>query len=172
MFKHQPPTLSILLTLLSVYLGMAAYITLHAPLDVVSFLYSEVGPYEVFSAGLWILLGILTLLSSALQPRTRIIGGIAALMMWARELDMHKSLFCVSFIKTNFYLNPDISLYNKVGGGLILLIITAVVVYLTVCMGTHLRHRHINNTRSLLLLSGLVLGIVSNDTRSLQLTNE
>lgn len=156
--NNQIPAARILLLLLAVYLGIAAYIALQAPHEVTAFLYSEQGPYEVFSAWLWLLLGVISLCSRALQPRTRIAAGLAALLMGARELDMHKSLFSMSFIKTNFYKSADIPLHDKLEGGVILLALLALVLYLLVRMVQHLRRRGISDTSALLLLTALVLG--------------
>lgn len=155
--NNQIPAARILLLLLAVYLSLAAYVALKAPHEVTAFLYSEQGPYEVFSAWLWLLLGVISLCSRALQPRTRIAAGLAALLMGARELDMHKSLFSMSFIKTNFYKSADIPLHDKLEGGVILLAMLALVLYLLVRMVQHLRRRGISDT-SALLLTALVLG--------------
>ncbi len=155
------PTLRILLMLLGIYLGLAAYIATQAPPEVTAFLYSEEGPYEVFSAWLWLLLACMTLFSPALQPRTRFAAGLTALLMGARELDMHKSPFSMSFIKTNFYQSHDIPLQDKLQGGSILLIMLVLALYLLIRMVRHLRRHGIGDTPALLLLCGLALGTVS-----------
>lgn len=161
MLKTQASTLRVILFLLSVYLGIAVYIALCAPLSVAAFLYSEEGPYEKFSIGLWLLLGVFTLFNSALQTQTRIGASIAALLMAARELDLHKSLFSMSFIKTKFYKSSDISWHDKLEGGLLLLAIATLGVYLLVRLTQHVRQHGMNSTSSIMLLGGLILGACS-----------
>lgn len=150
-----------MLLLLTSYLGIAAFITLKAPQEVWAYLYSEAGPYEVFSAYLWLLLSILALFTKSMQPSTRLIAALMALMLGARELDMHKSLFSMSFIKTNFYKSADISLQDKLVGGLILLAMIILLVCLLVRMWRHFRNNTFYTSSSFLLFSGLLLGILS-----------
>jgi len=155
------PLLRITFFLLAVYLGMAAYAALNGPAEVVHYLYSEQGPYETFSAWLWFLLAALTLLSTPLHMRTRLAAAFAALLMGARELDLHKALFGTSFIKVPFYKSASIPLQDKLLGGLLLLGIIALLVYLVRALLTHLRRRGPGDAPTLLLLIGLVLGMAS-----------
>ena len=159
--KSHVSTLKVLLPPLSAYLGIAAYIALKAPLEVSTFLYSESGPYEVFSTVLWLVLAGLVLLQSQLQLRVRLASSIAALLMCSRELDMHKALFTMSFIKTNFYKSPDIPFHDKVAGGLALLVMIALLVYLAKRMLLFLRTQASSDTSAHLLVYSLALGAIS-----------
>ena len=150
-----------MLLLLTTYLGIAAFITLKAPQEVWAYLYSEAGPYEVFSAYLWLLLSISALFTKSMQPSTRLIAALMALMLGARELDMHKSLFSMSFIKTNFYKSASIPLHDKLVGGLILLAMTSLLIYLIVRTWRYFSNSVCCTSSSLLLFSGLLLGITS-----------
>lgn len=150
-------TTSILLLLLAVHLGMAACTGLTAPPPVTAWLYSEAGPCEVFSVWLWLLLAGAVLLCAALQRPTRAAAAAAAMLMSARELDMHKLLFGESFIRTNFYRSADTPLSEKLLGGSLLLALLALLIYLSVSLFRHLQRRQLSDS-SLLLLSGLALG--------------
>lgn len=159
--KTSPQTLRIIILLLAIYLGIAARIALDAPVDVAHYLYSEQGPYETASAWLWLVLAGFTLLCRDLQPRTRISAGLAALLMGAREMDLHKSLFGTSFIKVPFYKSASIPLYEKLLGGLLLLALAALLIHLAIALVRQLRKRGLNDTPTLLLFTGLVLGAAS-----------
>lgn len=153
-------TTSILLLLLAVHLGMAACTGLSAPPSVTVWLYSEAGPCEVFSVWLWLLLSGAILLCPAVRLPTRVAATAVAMLMSARELDMHKLLFGESFIRTNFYRNADTPLSEKLLGGSLLLALLALLAYLLITLVRHL-HRHQISDSSLLLLSGLTLGASS-----------
>ena len=155
------PALRIIFCLLLVYAGLATYIALNAPPEVAEYLYSEAGPYEVFSVGLWFVLAPLALLNRSLSTRTRIIAGITALLLGARELDLHKSLFSTSFIKTSFYKSETIPFQDKVLGALLLITIIALILQLGMSFFRHLRQRGINDLPTLLLIIGLSLGVIS-----------
>ena len=154
------PALRIISCLLFVYAGLASYIALYAPPEIAEYLYSETGPYEVFSVGLWFVLTPVAWLNSSLSTRTRIITGIAAVLLGARELDLHKSLFSMSFIKTSFYKSTTIPFQDKVLGALLLIAIIALIVQLGMSFFRHLRQRGVNDLPTLLLVIGLVLGVL------------
>lgn len=154
------PALRIIFCLLIVYAGLASYIALNAPPEVSKYLYSEAGPYEVFSVGLWFVLAPAAWLNSALSTRTRITAGITALLLGARELDLHKSLFSTSFIKTSFYKSETIPFQDKIMGALLLIAIIALIVQLGMSFFRHLRQRGVNDLPTLLLVIGLILGIL------------
>ncbi|MEL0027307.1 MAG: hypothetical protein VW625_01370 [Perlucidibaca sp.] len=153
--------LRIVLVVLAVYLGIAAFIACDAPRDLAHYLYSEQGPYETVSVWLWLILAGQALLTRSLHAHTRITAALAALLMGAREMDLHKSLFSTSFIKMPFYKSPTISLHDKLLGGLLLLALAALLVYLGITLFRHLRNRGLSDTPTLLLVSGLFLGAVS-----------
>ena len=150
-------TTSILLLLLAVHLGMAACTGLTAPPAVTAWLYSEAGPCEVFSVWLWLLLAATVLLYPALPLPTRTAAATAAMLMCARELDMHKLLFDESFIRTNFYRSADTPLAEKLLGGSLLPALLALLIYLLIKLLRHLQRSQLDAS-SLLLLSGLALG--------------
>lgn len=158
--KRLTLTTSVLLLLLAAYLGMTAWIGLHAPPAVTAWLYSEAGPFEILSAWLWLLLGAIVLLCSSMQRRTGMASCAVAMLMAARELDMHKQLFGESFIKIHFYRSTDTPLPDKLLGGSLLLALLALLIYLFIKLVRHLRHHEVD-TSSLLLLSGLALGVGS-----------
>lgn len=155
------PALRIISCLLFVYAGVASYIALYAPPEVSAYLYSETGPYEVFSAALWFVLVPIALFNSLLSGPTRIAASMAALLMGMREFDLHKSLFGTSFIKTSFYKSQDILFQDKMMGAVLLIAIIGFITQLGISFFRHLRQRGINDLPTLLLVVGLSLGFFS-----------
>ncbi|MFD0950334.1 hypothetical protein ACFQ0F_08040 [Paraperlucidibaca wandonensis] len=74
---------------------------------------------------------------------------------------MHKALFSDSFIKSNFYKSPDTPLYDKLIGGLILLLMIALLIYLAKLMLQFLRNHASSDTSAHLLVYSLALGATS-----------
>ena len=114
--------IGISLLLIFLYIGISLHTAFTAPLIVTEYLFSEEGAYEVFSPLLWFVLAFLCLVKLKLQFSTRILSALAALMLGLREMDLHKSLFEMSFIKTNFYKSPDIALTDKLLGFTLLMV--------------------------------------------------
>lgn len=122
--------IGISLLLIFLYIGISLHTAFTAPLVVTEYLFSEEGAYEVFSPLLWFVLAFLCLVKLKLQFSTRILSALAALMLGLREMDLHKSLFEMSFIKTNFYKSPDIALTDKLLGFTLLMVMIYVLVAL------------------------------------------
>lgn len=151
--------LQVTLLLLALYLGLTVHTVLTAPPSVAALLYSETSAYEVFSYWLWGLLALLSLTSN-MPVRTRIAISAAALIMAARELDMHKSLFSMSFIKTKFYTSPDIIISDKLIGAAIIALILTLAIYLIRKFIANIKKRHLDIS-SLFVIIGLGLGALS-----------
>ncbi|ANF82200.1 hypothetical protein A3K93_08320 [Acinetobacter sp. NCu2D-2] len=118
--------------LLLMFYGFALHLVLFTPNSIQNFMFSEAGPYESLSPLLWMILAILSLIHCDFQLSTRLVMAISAVLFALREWDMHKQLFGVSFIKTRFYTDPNIAISYKVVGGLILLVIAYLAIYLLV----------------------------------------
>nr|WP_228284861.1 hypothetical protein [Acinetobacter sp. AR2-3] len=73
------------------------------------------------SPWLWYLLAVLCLLNVEIKPNTRVFTAIAATLLGLREMDFHKQVFEMSFIKTNFYRSAEIPLMDKLLGFILLL---------------------------------------------------
>lgn len=151
--------LQITLLLLSLYLGLTVHTVLKASPEITKFLYSETSVYEVFSHWLWGVLALLSLISS-MSLRLRISVAVAALLMGARELDMHKSLFSMSFIKTKFYTSADISFNEKLIGATILILILLLAGYLLAQLLQRMKQRRLDAPMALMLM-GFGMGLVS-----------
>jgi hypothetical protein len=123
--------IGISLLLIVIYIGLSLHTAVTAPLSVTEYLFSEEGAYEVFSPLLWYLLAILCVFNTKMLMSTRILSALAAVLLGMREMDLHKSLFEMSFIKTNFYRSPDIAITDKLLGFAILMF----MVYLLVALG-------------------------------------
>lgn len=121
---------SISLLLIFIYIGISLHTAFTAPLVVTEYLFSEKGAYEVFSPLLWFVLAALCLVKVKFQFSTRILSALAALMLGLREIDLHKRLFEMSFIKTNFYKSPDIALTDKLLGFALLMFMIYILVAL------------------------------------------
>lgn len=118
------------LLLIFIYIGISLHTAFTAPLVVTEYLFSERGAYEVFSPLLWFVLAVLCLVKVQFQFSTRVLSALAALMLGLREMDLHKSLFEMSFIKTNFYKSSDIPVTDKLLGFTLLLVMIYVLVAL------------------------------------------
>lgn len=123
------PHLSITLLLLTLYWALILQISFFAPLDLAIFLFSEQGTFEIFSPFLWFLLAIVCCFSR-LKMTTRLATCSAAILLGLREMDLHKSLFGISFLKTGFYRSENFSLSDKLLGASICLLLLALVGYL------------------------------------------
>ena len=109
--------------LIGIYIGVCVHTALFAPVQVTQFLFSESGPFESFSAWLWYLLAVLSVLNTELKLKTRIFTALGAALLGLREMDFHKRLFDDSFIKTNFYRSAEIPFMDKLLGFILLLAI-------------------------------------------------
>ena len=150
--------LKITILLSAVYFGLTVYTVLMAPKELTELLYSESSAYEVFSYWLWGGLALLTLASS-MSMRLRVSAATAALLMGARELDMHKSLFSMSFIKTRFYTSAEITLNEKIIGVTLIILLLVLAAYLFSKLLQRMRQQGLDLSM-LLLLIGLSMGVV------------
>ena len=124
--------------LLAVYWALVLHVAVFAPLDLANFLFSESGTFEIFSPYLWFLLAIVCL-CARFNVLTRLATAATAVLFGLREMDLHKSLFSMSFLKTNFYRSDVIPLSDKLLGAAICLFLLLLAFYLG---KTFLRHLH------------------------------
>lgn len=120
-FSKAAHILFISFLLIALYLGICIHTALNAPPAVTQYLFSESGAFEVMSPWLWYLLAVLCLLNVEIKPNTRVFTAIAATLLGLREMDFHKQVFEMSFIKTNFYRSAEIPLMDKLLGFILLL---------------------------------------------------
>ncbi|MCJ0928808.1 hypothetical protein MTX11_12610 [Acinetobacter lwoffii] len=120
-FSKAAHILFISFLLIALYLGICIHTALNAPASVTQYLFSESGAFEVMSPWLWYLLAVLCLLNVETKPNTRVFTAIAATLLGLREMDFHKQVFEMSFIKTNFYRSAEIPLMDKLLGFILLL---------------------------------------------------
>lgn len=120
-FSKAAHILFISFLLIALYLGICIHTALNAPPPVTQYLFSESGAFEVMSPWLWYLLAVLCLLNFEIKPNTRVFTAIAATLLGLREMDFHKQVFEMSFIKTNFYRSAEIPLMDKLLGFILLL---------------------------------------------------
>lgn len=120
-FSKAAHILFISFLLIALYLGICIHTALNAPPAVTQYLFSESGAFEVMSPWLWYLLAVLCLLNVEIKPNTRVFTAIAATLLGLLEMDFHKQVFEMSFIKTNFYRSAEIPLMDKLLGFILLL---------------------------------------------------
>lgn len=120
-FSKAAHILFISFLLIALYLGICIHTALNAPASVTQYLFSESGAFEVMSPWLWYLLAVLCLLNVEIKLNTRVFTAIAATLLGLREMDFHKQVFEISFIKTNFYRSAEIPLMDKLLGFILLL---------------------------------------------------
>ena len=130
MFSKIARVIGISLLLIVIYIALSLHTAVNAPLAVTEHLFSEAGAYEVFSPLLWYLLAILCAFNTKMLGSTRLFSALAAVLLGMREMDLHKSLFEMSFIKTNFYRSPDIAMTDKLLGFAILMFMLYLLVVL------------------------------------------
>lgn len=125
--------------LLILYWASVLHTAIFLPQDLANFLFSESGAFEIFSPYLWFLLAVVCLCGH-FTPTTCLTTSITAVLFALREMDLHKSLFGMSFLKTNFYRSDIISLSDKIFGGLICIVLLLLAIYLGKTFFKHLRH--------------------------------
>lgn len=130
--KDNHKNVVITIILLFIFYGFALHLVLFSPNSIQQFMFSEQGAYEALSPVLWLILAVLSLFHPHFKVSTRWVMAISSLLFALREWDMHKALFGISFIKTNYYLDPAVPLLHKLAGGLILLMIIYLSIYLIV----------------------------------------
>lgn len=118
------------LALMLLYWIFAAYIAVNTPLSMAVYLFSETGPYEAFSPWLWFLLAVLCLPAKPLSMKTRLAAGFTAFLLGLREMDLHRSLFEMSFLKSRFYFSSNISVPHKMAGLVMIALLLMLAVYL------------------------------------------
>lgn len=114
------------------------HIAVFAPLDLVDFLFGESGTFEIFSTCLWFLLAVVCLCGRFTVP-IRLAAAAAAVLFGLREMDLHKSLSDMSFLKIHFYRSGFIPLSDKLAGIAIILFLLFLVFYLGRTFLKHLR---------------------------------
>ena len=120
-FSKTAHILFISFLLIALYLGICIHTALNAPASVTQYLFSESGAFEVMSPWLWYLLAVLCLVNVEIKLNTRVFTALAAALLGLREMDLHKQVFEMSFIKTNFYRSAEIPLMDKLLGFILLL---------------------------------------------------
>lgn len=90
--------------------------------------YSEYGPIEGATKPLWILAGLVLVISSRGRSLGAWAGAALCLFAAAREADWHKKFTDESVLKIGFYVHPDDPLESKlIAGAAVLLLIVSVV---------------------------------------------
>jgi hypothetical protein len=92
---------------------------------------SETGFFEVMSPPLWVALAALCLTQLGYRNRWGIGTMLLSLIFAAREMDLHKAFTADSIFKHAFY-KMDISLTQKVLGGLMAALCVAILLWMTV----------------------------------------
>ncbi|STZ75359.1 hypothetical protein [Bergeriella denitrificans] len=126
--------LSITALLLAVYWFFMFHIALYAPADIATFIFIEGGTVESVSPYLWFALAALCLFGRLKMP-TRLATAAAAVLLGLREMDLHKSFFQEAafrthFLRSNFYLSDIVPLSHKIIGGLLVITLAVLVLYL------------------------------------------
>ncbi len=124
------------------------------PHDVFTLLFSEQGPFEQLSIVLWALLGAALLLKRPLPLCLRLATAAVAFAFAAREADLHKAYTVMSITKIKFYWSPEVPLPQKLAGGLVLLTLIALLVFLTVQL-----YGYVVRRRGLLTPMGQVMAL-------------
>ena len=121
-----------LLAGLGLYVGFL--LALQGALDEAAFrwTFSEAGPFERSSEGLWLLAAAATFL--VLRPlRWRVVSIALVFVLFAgREADLHKAFTHGSITKINYYVSPAFPLWERVLAALIVAAIVALAVDLVV----------------------------------------
>jgi len=84
-------------------------------------IFSEAGPFEMASEGLWVLLGIACLVQSTQPWQRRLLFATAAVFLAMREADWHKAFTADSIFNSNYYLESSAPLWEKAAGGAVAL---------------------------------------------------
>lgn len=127
------------------------------PLKAATRLLEEEGIYERISPWLWFVLALACLAQTKLRLPTRLACAAMAVLLACREMDLHKSLFQMSFLKTNFYRSAEIPLAQKFLGFAITLAILLLLLYLGKTFLRWLKH---SKGQHLISKSYLIAGIV------------
>ena len=148
--------------LLAIYFCFIIYTIWLMPADIGRILFSEQGPFEVFTSWLWLILSLFCLINKELLLTTRFATGLSALLLAAREMDFHKSLFGSSFIKTNFYRSQEIPFSDKVYGLIILVLIAGLTLFLLKKLLQTLRlSAHHYTPSTVIILVAIFLTVIS-----------
>ncbi|WP_416192152.1 hypothetical protein [Neisseria sp. CCUG12390] len=127
--------LKIAVLLLSVYWAFMFHIAFFDPLEISTTIFSENSTIEAVSPYLWFMLAVFCLFSNKLSVPTRLASAVTAVLLGFREMDWHKSFFQeetfrTHFLRSNFYRSDMVPLSHKIIGGLLVLLIIIVAVYL------------------------------------------
>ncbi|AXQ29240.1 hypothetical protein D0B54_11310 [Solimonas sp. K1W22B-7] len=128
MFKLETAT-RVALAVLLIYAGYLVMLAGSLPREIFAPLFSEKGPFEQMSIVLWLALGSVLLFHDFRSPKVLPLA-LLAFVFAAREADMHKAFTVMSIEKIKFYLSPDVPVMQKLIGGLVLLSVAGLVVFL------------------------------------------
>ena len=76
-------------------------------------MFSEEGVFERGALAAWFTLGILAISQIRKEPRLAMFLAVLFFLCAAREGDFQKRFTTTSIVKTSFYLNPDVSVSNR-----------------------------------------------------------
>jgi len=117
------------LAVLLIYSGYLVLLASSLPPEIFKPLFSEQGPFEEMSIVLWVALGAMLLFHDARSPRVLALAALSFVFA-AREADLHKAFTVMSIEKIKFYLSPDVPVLQKVVGGLVFLVVIALILHL------------------------------------------
>lgn len=127
---NKPNYFLLSLLLLPVYWAAAVSAAIILPLDEATHLFEEAGFYEQISPWFWFLLAACCLMGK-FRKRTLFATAATAVLFGMREMDLHKTLFDISFLKSRFYLGNDIPFTDKLTGAALVAIIAYLLFYLS-----------------------------------------
>lgn len=130
---RRPPRVTtscwITLTLLAIYIAYLLILAVSLSPEAFAVLFSESGPFQQMSLGLW--LGLAAVLLASRSPAEAAMA-VLALLAAAREADWHKAFTVDGLTKISTYLNPAVPWQEKVIGITMLALALGSSVYLTV----------------------------------------
>ncbi len=116
--------------LILVFMGIGLEVIFFGSSEVIGFISSESGPYEKMSSLLWLILLILCLFTRKIEAKTKFFAIYGAGFGFIREMDLHKKIFEMSFLKINFYKSSEIAISHKLIGGCLFFLLVITVLYL------------------------------------------
>ncbi len=116
--------------LILVFMGIGLEVTFWGSAEVIEFMSSEAGPYEKLSNVLWLILLILCIQTRKMEFRIKCLTIYGSAFGLIREMDLHKKIFEMSFLKSNFYMSSEVAISHKLLGGALLFWLVFTVLYL------------------------------------------
>ena len=123
------PSFHVVVLLALLYGAMLSALALWVPQDHFYALFSESGPSEQLSIVFWLILAGLCFLLPGVSHRATVVPGLLAILLAAREADLHKAFTLQSIFKSHYYLKSAAPLMEKLIAGAVALFAIGLLLY-------------------------------------------